>query len=65
MDHAIEGWPYRDEGMLLQTLSRKVCITCHCFRHESGVNGSPLVTHLCQGWTDDMTRSHGWAPEAG
>ncbi|WP_254980555.1 hypothetical protein [Cyanobium sp. ATX 6A2] len=51
--------------MLLQTLSRKVCITCHCFRHESGVNGSPLVTHLCQGWTDDMTRSHGWAPEAG
>ena len=26
---AIEAWPDLDEGMLLKTRSRKVCMTCH------------------------------------
>ena len=25
----IEAWPYLDEGVLLKTHSRKVCMTCH------------------------------------
>ena len=25
----IEAWPYLDEGVLLKTRSRKVCMTCH------------------------------------
>ena len=60
------------------TRSRKVCMTCHWFRHQAGVNCIPLLTcqlhkglivhgeHLtsrCQGWTDDMVRQRGWAPE--
>ena len=48
------------------------------FRHHAGVNCIPLLTcqlqqgliahgehltHRCQGWTDDMVRQRGWAPE--
>jgi hypothetical protein len=58
--------------------SRKVCMTCHWFRHHAGVNCIPVLTcqlhqgliahgeHLtsrCQGWTDDLVRQKGWAPE--
>ncbi len=65
-------WPYLDEGTLQKTRSRKVCMTCHWFRHHAGVNCIPVLTcqlhqgliahgeHLtsrCQGWTDDLTRS--------
>jgi len=75
---SIEEWPYLDEAVLLKTRSRKVCMTCHWFRHHAGVNSIPLLTcqlhqgliahgeHLtsrCQGWTDDMVRQRGWAPE--
>ena len=74
----IEAWPYLDEGVLLKTRSRKVCMTCHWFRHHAGVNCIPVLTcqlhqglnahgeHLtsrCPGWTDDRPRSRGWAPE--
>ena len=74
----IEDWPYLDEAVLLRTRSRKVCMTCHWFRHHAGVNCIPVLTcqlhqgliahgeHLtsrCQGWTDDMVRQRGWAPE--
>jgi hypothetical protein len=67
----VEEWPYLDEGTLQKTRSRKVCMTCHWFRHHAGVNCIPVLTcqlhqvliahgeHLtsrCQGWTDDMTR---------
>ena len=53
-------------------------MTCHWFRHHAGVNYIPLLTcqlqqgliahgehltHRCQGWTDDMVRQRGWAPE--
>jgi hypothetical protein len=78
LETPVEEWPYLDEGTLVKTRSRKVCMTCHWFRHHAGVNCIPLLTcqlhqgliahgeHLssrCQGWTDDMTRQQGWAPE--
>jgi hypothetical protein len=55
-------------------------MTCHWFRHHAGAECIPLLTcrlhhgliaqgeHLltrCQGWTDDVSRRQGWAPEAG
>ena len=70
--------PYLDEAVLLKTRSSKVCMTCHWFRHHAGVNCIPVLTcqlnqglivhgeHLtsrCQGWTDDLARQQGWAPE--
>jgi hypothetical protein len=78
LETPVEDWPYLESDVLVKTRSRKVCMTCHWFRHHSGVNGIPLLTcqlhqgliahgeHLtssCQGWTDDMTRQRGWAPE--
>ena len=75
-----EAWPYLDEGVLRSSRSRKVCMTCHWFRHHAGAECIPLLTcqlhqgliaqgeHLirrCQGWTDDMARQRGWAPEVG
>jgi hypothetical protein len=75
-----ETWPYLDSDVLLASRSRKVCMTCHWFRHHAGAQCIPLLTcqlhkgllaqgdHLtnrCQGWTDDMTHQRGWAPEAG
>ena len=78
LETPIEEWPYLDESTLLKTRSRKVCMTCHWFRHHAGVNCIPVLTcqlhqgliahgeHLtsrCQGWTDDMVRQQGWAPE--
>ena len=80
LETSIEEWPYLDEAVLLKTRSRKVCMTCHWFRHHAGAQCIPLLTcqldqgliaqgdHLtnrCQGWTDDMTRQRCWAPEAG
>ncbi len=74
----VEAWPYLDEALLRPSRSRKVCMTCHWFRHHAGVNCIPLLTcqlhqgllaqgehltHRCQGWTDDMTRQRGWCPE--
>ena len=74
----IEEWPYLDQEVLVASRSRKVCMTCHWFRHHAGVNCIPVLTcqlhqgllahgeHLtrrCQGWTDDMTRQRGWCPE--
>jgi hypothetical protein len=40
----IEERPYLDEGVLLKTSSRKVCMTCHWFRHHAGVNCIPVLT---------------------
>ena len=80
LETLIEDWPYLDEGTLLKTRSRKVCMTCHWFRHHAGAECIPVLTcqlhrgqiaqgeHLirrCQGWTDDMVRQRGWAPEVG
>ncbi len=52
----IEDWPYLDEAVLLKTRSRKICMTCHWFRHHAGVNCIPLFTcQLHQG----LDRRHG------
>ena len=73
-----EAWPYLEQDVLRPSRSRKVCMTCHWFRHHAGPQCIPLLTcqlhqgligqgdHLlnrCQGWTDDMARQRGWAPE--
>lgn len=77
-DGCCEQLPYLDEEVLVASRSSKVCLTCHFFRHHAGVNCIPLLTcqlhqgllahgeHLirrCQGWTKDMVRQRGWAPE--
>jgi hypothetical protein len=54
LETPVEDWPYLDEAVLLKARSRKVCMTCHWFRHHAS---------RCQSWTDDMTRQRGWAPE--
>ncbi len=76
----LEEWDYLDHGVLQASRSRKVCITCHWFRHHAGPNCIPLLTcqlhqgliaqgdHLvsrCPGWTEDLVRQRGWAPEVG
>ena len=78
LETSVEEWPYLDGVVLVKTRSRKVCMTCHWFRHLAGANCIPVLTcqlhqgliahgeHLtsrCQGWTDDMVRQKGWAPE--
>jgi hypothetical protein len=35
----IEEWPYLDQEVLQTSRTRKVCMTCHWFRHHAGVNG--------------------------
>jgi hypothetical protein len=40
----IDAWPFLDQQVLLPSRSRKVCMTCHWFRHHSGVNCIPLLT---------------------
>jgi hypothetical protein len=55
--------PYLDEEVLISSRSRKVCMTCHWFRHYAEVNRIPVLTcqlhqwlmsydvHLpCRGW---------------
>ncbi len=72
----IEEWPHLECEVLLRTRSRKVCMTCHWFRHHAGVNCIPVLTchqgliahgvhltHHCQGWTDDLVRQKDWAAE--
>ncbi|MFN7897785.1 MAG: galactose oxidase [Cyanobacteriota bacterium] len=77
-DEEIEDWPYLDEVVLRKSRSRQVCMTCHLFRHLPGPNCIPLLschlhqgliahgenlTHRCSGWTEDLLRQKGWAPE--
>jgi len=78
LENSVEHWSYLDEGTLLKTRSRKVCMTCHWFRHHAGVNGIPVLTcdlhqgliahgehltHRCSSWSEDLHRHRGWAPE--
>ena len=55
-----EEWPHLDQQVLRSTRnrsrSRKVCFTCHWFRHQAGPN-------CCQGWTNGVDRLRGWASE--
>jgi hypothetical protein len=39
-----EAWPYLDEGVLRPSRSRKVCMTCHWFRHHAGAECIPVLT---------------------
>ena len=74
----IEVWPQLREPVLRSSRSRKVCMTCHFFRHRVATDGIPELicelhralipqgVHLasrCQGWTDDLVRQQGGAPE--
>jgi hypothetical protein len=34
-----------------------------CQLHHGLIAHDEHLTSRCQGWTDDMTRSQGWAPE--
>jgi hypothetical protein len=34
-----------------------------CQLHQGLIAHGEHLTSRCQGWTDDMTRSRGWAPE--
>ena len=43
----IEDWPYLDEAVLLRTRSRKVCMTCHFFRHHPGRSASRCSPAIC------------------
>jgi hypothetical protein len=45
----MDEWPYLEQGMLLTTRSRKVCMTCHWFRHHAGPSCIPLTCQLHQG----------------
>jgi hypothetical protein len=75
---AIEDWPWLDQDVLRTSRSRQVCMTCHFFRHHPGPDCIPLLTchlhqgliahgehltHRCSGWTEDLHRHRGWAPE--
>ena len=75
---APESWPQLDSSLLAPSRSKQVCLTCRSFRHHLGEAEIPLLTcqfhqgliahgehltHRCQGWTDDMVRQRGWAPE--
>ena len=57
----IEDWPWLDQAVLRSSRSRKVCMTCQL--HQGLIAHGEHLTSRCQGWTDDMTRQQGWAPE--
>ena len=77
-DEAIADWPWLNQDVLRSSRSRQVCMTCHFFRHHPGPKGLPLLTcqlhlgqiaqgehlsHRCSGWTQELHRQRGWAPE--
>ncbi len=74
----IEDWPRLHQAVLRSSRSRQVCMTCHFFRHHPGPECIPLLTchlhqgliaqgehltHRCTGWSEDLHRQRGWAPE--
>ena len=61
LETPVDEWPYLDEGVLLKTRSRKICMTCHL--HQGLIAHGEHLTSRCQGWTDDLTRQQGWVPE--
>ena len=76
LDLPIEEWPYLYESALLKSRSRKVCMTCHWFRHHAGANCIPLLTcqlheglishgdhlaHRCPRWNQVLEVQRGWA----
>jgi len=78
IDLRAEDRPFLDQEVLEQARSHKVCMTCHRFQHQAGVNCISLLscqlhqgliahgehlTSCCQGWTDDMARQAGRPPD--
>jgi len=53
-------------GFALSRLSES---TSHCLGpstsqlHQGLIGQGEHLIHRCQGWTDDMARQRGWAPE--
>jgi hypothetical protein len=75
----LEDWPYLNAEQLMRSRSRRVCMTCHWFRHHGGPDGVPLLTcqwhqglishgdhltHRCPSWTSHRHLAGGWCPEA-
>lgn len=74
----LEAWPWLDQPVLVSSRSRRLCMTCHFFRHHPGADGIPQLachlhqgliahgqhlSHRCSSWTEELHRSQGWAPE--
>jgi hypothetical protein len=74
----VEAWPWLERDRLISSRSRQVCLTCHFFRHHPAASGIPVLTchlhqgliahgnhltHRCHGWTENLHRRRGWAPE--
>ncbi len=74
-----EAWPYLDQGVLIASRSRKVCLTCRWFRHVAPADAIPLLscelhqgllahgehlTRRCGAWSEEGHLLQGWAPEA-
>lgn len=47
LEAPIEEWPYLGQEVLVPARSRKVCMTCHWFRHHAGVNCIPCSPAYC------------------
>jgi hypothetical protein len=62
VEPSIEEWSSLDEVVLVSTRSRKVCMTCHWFRHHAGVNCIPVLTCKLHQGLIAMVRQWGWAP---
>ena len=75
---AIEDWPWLDQDVLRSSRSRQVCMTCHFFHQHPVPDDIPLLachlhqgliahgehlTRRCSGWTENLHRQRGWAPE--
>ena len=76
--YGLRSGPGLDQDVLRSSRSRQVCMTRQFFRHHPGPNSIPLLschlhqgliadnehlTHRCSGWTEDLHRHRGWAPE--
>lgn len=75
----VEQWPWLGKDLLIPCRSRRVCLTCHFFRHHPSGDGIPVLTchlhqgliahgdhltHRCSSWIESLHRQQGWAPEA-
>ena len=59
LEQAIDEWPFLDQDLLVSTRSRKVCMTCHWFRHQAGVSCILVLTcQLHQGLLAHGVASH-------
>ena len=50
LETPIEEWAYLDEALLQKTRSRKVCMTCHWFRHHTGARPMTWCARRAMRW---------------